>query len=469
MDSSAPTYDELLDLTRRQARLIDELRAEVDRLKRELEESRRAGKRQAAPFSKGPPKADPKRPGRKPGHEANRRAVPPPEQVDRTIEAPLPEDCPRCGTPLGTPPVAVHDQYQIDLPEPRAVVTRFRVPVAICPVCRARVQGHHPEQISDALGAAAVQFGPRLLGLAADLKHRLGVPYRKAASLLLTLTGLVVTASALARSGHRLRRHAQATYDGLIAAARSADVQHVDETGWKIGGRSAWLWVFADGHATLYRIRPSRAHEVVVEVLGEDFGGVLVSDCFLAYDPLPFAKQKCLAHLLKSCREIEASKTRGAVRFSRRVAALLRKAMALKRRRGALSPHGYAVARGRIHAELDRLLAGDLTDPDNARLAKRLRKHRAHLLTFLDRDGLDATNNLAEREVRPAVIARKLSAGNRTDAGAETHAVLASVLRTCRRQGKDIPATLGELLRRGPAHVIPFRHTRPQPSAEAPA
>jgi transposase len=461
MAGTAPSYDELLELTRRQARLIDELRAEVDRLKRELEGSRRAGKRQAAPFSKGPPKADPKRPGRKPGHEPRHRAAPPPEQVDRTVEVPLPEDCPRCGTPLGLPPATVHDQYQIDLPEPKPVVTRFRVPVAICPACRARVQGRHPEQTSDALGAAAVQLGPRLLGLAADLKHRLGVSYRKTASLILTLTGLVVTASALTRSGHRLRRHAQATYGRLVLAARSAAVQHVDETGWKIGGRSAWLWVFADAHATLYRIRSSRAHEVVVEVLGEDFGGVLASDCFLAYDPLGFAKQKCLAHLLRTCGEIERAKTRGAVRFSRRVAALLRRAMALKRRRGEISPHGYAVARGRLHAELDRLLAGDYTDPDNARLAKRLRKQRDHLLRFLDHEGVEATNNLAEREIRPAVVARKMSAGNRTEAGAETHAVLASVLRTCRRQGKDILESLGDMLRRGRGHVILFDHLAP--------
>jgi hypothetical protein len=170
--------------------------------------------------------------------------------------------------------------------------------------------------------------------------------------------------------------------------------------------------------------------------------------------------QKCLAHLLKTCGEIERSKTRGAVRFSRRVAALLRKAMALKRRRGAIGDHGYAVLRGKVHAELDRLLAGTYTDPDNARLAKRLRKQREHLLRFLDHDGLDATNNLAEREIRPAVIARKLSAGNRTEAGAETHAVLASVLRTCRRQGRDILRALEELLHQGPGHVIPFDHVR---------
>ena len=118
------------------------------------------------------------------------------------------------------------------------------------------------------------------------------------------------------------------------------------------------------------------------------------------------------------------------MRFSRRVAVLLRRAMALKHRRGTISDHGYAVLRGKVHAELDQLLAGTYTDPDNARLAKLLRKHRDSVLRFLDHDGVDATNNLAEREGRPAVIARKLSGGNRTEAGAETHAVLASAFRT---------------------------------------
>jgi transposase len=456
MDGAPATHEELIDLTRRQAAMIEALRAEIERLKKELEEAKRAGKRQAAPFSKGPPKAAPKRPGRKPGHPPNHRSAPPPEQVDRTIDVSLPPQCPACHAPLEAATVTVHDQYQIDLPQPKPMVTCFRVPVTRCPACRRRIQGRHPEQTSDALGAAAVQFGPRLLGLAADLKHRLGVPYRKCSSVLLTLTGVVVASAALVRSGHRLRRLAQPTYDRLIEAARAAAVQHVDETGWKIGGRSAWLWVFADANVTLYRIRPSRAHEVVVEVLGEDFGGVLVSDCFLAYDPLGFAKQKCLAHLLRTCSEIEQAKTRGAVRFSRRVAALLRRAMALKRRRPDLSPHGYAVARGRLHGELDRLLAGGYTDPDNARLAKRLRRQREHLLRFLDHEAVDATNNLAERELRPGVIARKLSAGNRTEAGAEAHTVLASVLRTCRRQGRDILGAPVVLLRHGPGHIIPL-------------
>ena len=143
MDGKQPGYEELLELTRRQARQIDQLRAEVERLKAELEQARRAGKRQAAPFSKGPPKSYPKRSGREAGYPPGHRPVPPPKQVDRTIEVPLPSDCPECHVPLDDAPVTVHDQYQIDLPEPKPVITHFRVLVARCPARYRRIQSRH--------------------------------------------------------------------------------------------------------------------------------------------------------------------------------------------------------------------------------------------------------------------------------------------------------------------------------------
>ena len=217
---------------------------------------------------------------------------------------PLPGSCPDCRASLDEAAVTVRDQYQVDLPPPRPLITRFRVPVARCPACSRRVQGRHPEQTSDALGAAAVQLGPRLLGLAADLKHRLGMPFRKCSDVLRTLAGLDVSPSALARGSRRMARLARPSYDALIGAARCSGVQRADETGWRIGGRPAWLRVFADARSTIYRIGPSRGHEVVLEVLGEDYPGVLVSDCYPAYDPLDFTKSKCAAHLLRRCSEV---------------------------------------------------------------------------------------------------------------------------------------------------------------------
>lgn len=147
-------------------------------------------------------------------------------------------------------------------------------------------------------------------------------------------------------------------------------------------------------------------------------------------------------------------KTRGAVRFSRNVARLLRKAMLLKERKEKMSALGYVIATGRIEASMDRLLSANLTDPDNRRLAKRLHRHRLHLFTFLYNDEIGATNNAAERALRPAVIARKLSGCNRTERGARTHSILASVIQTCRQQGKNFLSLGPQMLRSSTPQAI---------------
>src|SRR5216683_3397416 len=154
---------------------LSELEALVKALQAQLEAALRAGKRQAAPFSKGAPKAEPKTPGRKAGHPAAQR--PKPQRVDRVVEAALPARCPSCGGPVMHDRVEV--QYQVDIPPVQPVITQFEVHVGHCVDCQRRLQGHHPQQTSDALGAANVQLGPRALTLAAQAKHELGVPYGK--------------------------------------------------------------------------------------------------------------------------------------------------------------------------------------------------------------------------------------------------------------------------------------------------
>ena len=210
-----------------------------------------------------------------------------------------------------------------------------------------------------------------------------------------------------------------------------------DETGWRVAARPAWLWVFTNEWVTVYVIRADRSQAVIHEILGPYFRGVLSSDCFLAYDPIDVEKQKCLAHLLNDLSALTTLKSRGAVRFSRAAAKILRDAIDLKRRGDWMSTRGYAVACGRIEARMDRLLAGRYRDPDNRRLANRMIKHRHNLFTFLYVDEVEPTNNAAERALRPAVIARKLSAGNRSPTGSETHSILASLAQTARQNGQD--------------------------------
>jgi transposase len=151
-------------------------------------------------------------------------------------------------------------------------------------------------------------------------------------------------------------------------------------------------------------------------------------------------KQKCLSHLLKDLNEMEECKTGRAVHFARDGTAVLRATLVLKAEKPNLDPATFAQRAQALETQLDTLISRKrrLKDRDNVRFARRLRKHRPHLLRFLYVDGLDATNNLAERQLRPGVIIRKTNGCNRTRGGAETHSVLASVLVTCRQHSVPI-------------------------------
>ena len=218
----------------------------IDELTRSLEEVRRAGKRQAAPFSKGAPKSEPKRPGRKSGDSHGRhghRRVPE-REPDRTVEATLPECCPDCGGMIDHERDA--EQYQLDVPEVRPTLTRFKVPVGRCRNCKRRVQGRHPEQTSDALGAAGSQLGPHLKAWGMWLHYRMGLSFKKVAEVLAHL-GVQVTAGAICQSSAKAAStelvlvHAE-----LVAVANASATITMDESGWHVGGWGEWLWVAAN-------------------------------------------------------------------------------------------------------------------------------------------------------------------------------------------------------------------------------
>ena len=429
-----------------------QLQVRVQELEQQVAALHRGSKRQATPFARQKRKAAPKKPGRKAGQGAfKQRPKPAPEAAKETKEAPL-ADCPECGGALVDR--KTHEQFEVDIPPVTPVITRFVTHSGYCAHCQRRVRSQHPAQISSAVGAAGVVVGPRAKALAADMKHRLGLSYAKVSELINDAFALQVTPSAWWQADQRLAEQARPVYEQLLALLRASAVVHGDETGWRIGTLAAWLWVFTNHAVTVYAIKASRGHDVVVEILGQAFAGVLVSDCFTAYDHHElddWLKQKCVAHLLKNLRDIEAQKTRGAVRFARHVTALLRAALALQAEKATLDPATFAQRAADLEQRLDRLIAEQrrFTDPDNKRFAKRLRKHRPHLLRFLYVDGLDATNNQAERMLRPAVITRKTAGCNRTDPGAEAHAILSSVLVTCRQRAIPILDYLVKLQRYG--------------------
>jgi len=426
----------------------ERLKQENERLQKELEAALRSTKRQAAPFSKGEPKPDPKPPGRRAGREYGQRSCRPiPQRIDEQIPVPAPQQCLRCGGAVRLQ--RVEPQYQEEIVR-LTVVRRFDVEVGRCQRCGARAQGRHPLQTSAALGAAQVQLGPEALALGAHLNKQVGLSLGQTTQVLQLGFGLQVSRAGIYRALARMAGKAAPTYEQLIGTARQSLVNGMDETGWRVGGRSQWLWVAASEAVTVYAILPGRGFEEAASILGADYDGWLLHDGLRLYYGFEKANhQSCVAHLIRRCHDMLAVSSTGAAGFPQQVKGLLQRALRLRDRheQGAISGHGLAVATGRLEARLGELLSRTFRTAPNVRLAKHLRHEQPYLFTFLHCPGLEATNNRAERALRPAVVARKVWGGNRTWRGARTHEILASVLRTCRQQGKDGFARIVGLLR----------------------
>jgi transposase len=274
----------------------DRLRREIERLTRALEAAHRAGKRQAAPFSKGAPAPQPHRPGRRPGRRHGRHAHrQPPATIDERLDVPLPDQCPHCGN--GVIEIRIATQIQEDLPIVRPQVRQFDVHVGRCAQCGRRVQGRHPLQTSDALGAASTHLGPHAVALMVLLNKQLGLSHGKIVALLRDWFGLRVRPSGVTHALHRAARQAAPTYHVLREQVRGSPMVSPDETSWKVGGQLWWLWVFATARTVVYAIQHGRGFDEAAAVLGVEFSGVLVRDGRAPYRQFDqAAHQTCLAH-----------------------------------------------------------------------------------------------------------------------------------------------------------------------------
>jgi transposase len=447
-ESRQPTIEELQERIQSLEKQLERALAENERLRKELEEALRRGKRQAAPFSRGKRKKKPKRPGRKAGAEYGKQANRPmPDHVEEEIPVPLPKRC-ECGGKAiydGTMP-----QYQEEIVR-KTVVRRFDVEIGHCSCCGRRIQGRHELQTSDALGAAGVQIGPEALSLAAHLRKEMGLSDQRAARVLELGWGLEMSRSGICRAVIRVAQKAAPTYGQLRIVVREADIAWMDETGWRVAATLEWLWGVVTETVTVYDILPGRGFEQASSILGADWKGWLHHDGWrVYYQFLQAFHQSCLNHLLTRCRDLIEKVSPAAARFPFQVTTLLRKGLDLRDRfvRHEISEHGLAVATGRIESAVNELIWKAWRTEANRRLAKHLRHEQPWLFTFLKcPDVAHATNNVAERAMRPAVIARKTWGGNRTETGAEAQKVLMSVLATCRQQGKDSFQRLADLLR----------------------
>jgi transposase len=420
-------------------RLIAELRAQVARLEArlaKLEAMARGAKRQAAPFSKGPPKSNPKPPGRKSGEDYgthHRRAVPP--RIDQVLEAPLPGQCPYCGGEVFQTEVV--QQYQTEIP--REVINRqFNVHVGECRCCHRRVQGRHRLQTSDALGAAASQIGPDAQALAVQLNKEAGLSHGKVSRFFQAAFGLELSRSAACRVMLRAARRCEPAYQAILQRVRQSASVVPDETGWRIGGLLAWLHVAVGADATAYLVHRRRGYDGAVELIGADYEGFMTHDGWSPYMQFILAvHQTCLGHLLRRAHELEESAAGYGGQFPRQVKAILKEALTVRDRRDAgelTAPQAVEHAQVLSGQMLD-LVIPPRVNADNDRFAKHLYNLQDSLFSFLQFDGIDATNYRAEQAIRPATANRKVWGGNRTDVGAKAQSILMSVIRTTTQRG----------------------------------
>jgi transposase len=300
--------------------------------------------------------------------------------------------------------------------------------------------------------------GPDAQAAAAVLHTQLGLSHGKVAAVFQGLFGISLTRGASAQINLRAAARLEPDHQRILEEVRASRQLAADETGWRVGGHPAWLHVWVGERATAYAIDPHRSAAVLERVIGTDWDGILSHDGFASYARFTGAvHQQCLAHVLRRARELLAEATRGAVHFPRQVIALFTDAIHWRNAapRERLSEDEREEQREACDARLLALLRRPRRVPAYVTLAKHLGNHFEQWFAFVFNPAIEPTNWRAEQALRPAVVNRKVWGGNRTVAGAQAHAVLLSVLETCRRQARSVVDHVSDTLRAFGNRLLP--------------
>jgi transposase len=428
------------------ANKISKLTEEVAGLRAQL--ARALGNAPETPSGQTPTYLKPSRartgriPGRREGHPGACRRPPP--EPDREEDHTLTR-CPHCEG--GVRPVrdttfepVCRFRYVEDVLPGTSEVAKHRVRQYWCRRCKRKVE----PAVTAALPGATL--GIRVMVWSAVQHFVHATPTLKIVAMLRSEYGFEVTSGGLHAAWHKLAVFLYAEYDGILGKIRVAGALHADETGWRINGTTGWLWCFATKQEVGYLIDQSRSSTVATFVLGKEFGGTLIQDFYAAYNACQAAEtQYCLAHLLREFDKVEARQsghmTAEFAAYRDQVAGIVR--AAIKFHRNCTDPPAREAARIRFERRLLKVLEEPARDKDVVRITKRLWRSAHGLFTFLTAKGVDPTNNHAEREIRAAVVMRKISGGSRSDRGADTRAVLMSIFRTQQLRGLDpVQATI---------------------------
>lgn len=371
-----------------------------------------------------------KKPGCKPGHIGVTR--PKPAHIDEAIKSTL-STCPDCSSPLGSPAESF-EHIQEDIIPAQVKVTCYTKYRYWCSCCQKMVTAPYQEtEIPHSF------LGPNALIHAVLLKYHHHMPYESIKEIFASFAGLTVTESAIAQALQRISHWLKVEESAILESLRSSHVVHMDETGWRIDGTNHWLWNLVNKRLAYYHIDRTRSGKAAQQIIGTDFNGTLITDFYSAYRKIKSKKQKCIVHLLREmdrCRISDRSEE-FQVHY-KKLKRILTDAHRLKEKRSDLNP---LVFYRRLNLLKERLFDFACAAFDNKnwqRLSKRLLDYYEELLTFVDNPDVSADNNLAERLIRPHVINRNRSFGNRSRNGADAHATIMSILHSLKLQDRTL-------------------------------
>jgi transposase len=401
--------EELIELVLEKIRKIEELEARNKELEAKVKEEQQ---KRTEKFAK--PNAAKKRrmrPGQKLGHVGVTRPVP--DHIDEVLEQALCE-CPQCRHPLSES-IEVLEQIQEDLIPAHVRVRKYRRHRYYCSGCQKMVTApYHPQQVPRG------HLGASVLIQAAILKYYHCLPYEKIAELFRDMGGLTVSPGGLSQALARVSEWLGVEKKILLTAIRGSPQVHADETGWRLDGKKSWVWAFVNERLAYYEVNRSRGRKVVRNVLTDSFKGVLITDFYGVYFNLPYRKQKCLVHLLREFHDCAKRDDSEEYQFNyKKIKRLINDALRLRDRRDQLGKTAYLRRVVDIKQRLFDFMMSPYKNKNLQRLSKRFNKFWLDMFTFLQDPAVAWNNNLAERMIRPNVIYRNRSFGNRSDHGAK--------------------------------------------------
>lgn len=368
-----------------------------------------------------------KRWGRKKGHVGTTRSMP--DHIDEVLEQELAE-CPTCHHSFGGS-VDRLEHVQEDIIPARVHVRKYVRHRYYCPECQKVVTApRHLQEVPQG------RLGASVLVQTAILKYHHCLPYEKIAELFKEMSGLEVSPGGLSQVLARLARWLDVERSAILEAVRGSPHLHVDETGWRVDGKKNWVWAAVNDRIAYYHIDRSRARKVLKELLGKEFEGTLISDFYGVYFNLPYRMQKCLVHLLREFHDCsKRDPSEGYRKAYKKIKRIIKDSLRLREARDVLTQKVYERRVKRIKKRLFNFMTYPHENKNLKRLSKRFSKFWSDMFTFLKDPDVSWHNNLAERMIRPNVIYRNRSFGNRSGRGAETHGTIMSILQTVKLQG----------------------------------